>query len=83
MTRKPLAGERYRWEPQLVEEGLPMPGTRLSRGSRVTIGRDNDTHGTVLGLSDNGEVVGVKFDHLDTVTEYTLEQFRNRFQEET
>jgi hypothetical protein len=78
-ARKPLTGERYRWEPQPVEQGEPMDGTRLSRGSRVTIGRDNDTHGTVLGLSDNGEIVGVKFDHLDTVTEYTLEQFQGRF----
>jgi hypothetical protein len=81
-ARKPLAGERYRWEPQPIEQGMPMDGTTLSRGSRVTIGRDSDTHGTVLGLSDNGEVVGVKFDHCENVTEYTLEQFQERFGKE-
>jgi len=56
-----------------------MPGTALSRGSRVAVGRDNDTVGTVLGLSDSGQLVGVKFDDSDYVTEYTIEQFADRF----
>ena len=67
---------------QPVEEGLPIAGTDLRRGSRVAIGKDSDTFGTVLGLSDNGEIVGVKFDDTEHVVEYTLEQFANRFPKE-
>ena len=81
-TRKTLIGWKFRWEPQSVEEGNDIAGTNLRRGSRVTIGKDNDTHGTVLGLSDNGEIVGVKFDDSQAVTEYTLEQFAARFPKE-
>lgn len=81
-TRKTLIGWKLRWEPQPVEEGLPIAGTDLRRGSRVAIGKDNDTLGTVLGLSDNGEIVGVKFDDSQAVTEYTLEQFASRFNKE-
>jgi len=78
-TRKTLIGRKFRWEPQPVEEGYDTEGTRLRRGSRVAIGKDNDTLGTVLGLSDNGEIVGVKFDDSEAVTEYTMEQFVSRF----
>lgn len=81
-TRKTLIGWKFRWEPQPVEEGITIAGTNLRRGSRVTIGTNNDTHGTVLGLSDNGEIVGVKFDDSQAVTEYTLEQFAERFPKE-
>ncbi len=77
--RKTLIGVKFRWEPQPIEEGFPIPGTDLRRGSRVVIGKDNDTLGTVLGLSDSGEVVGVKFDDTEHVVEYTLEQFASRF----
>lgn len=66
--RKAMQGLKYKWEPQSNVEGCHMPGTTLSRGSRVD-------DGTVLGLSDNGEYVGVMFDHHEFVTEYTLEQF--------
>ena len=76
-AHKTLIGWKLRWEPQPVEEGLPIAGTDLRRGSRVAIGKDSDTFGTVLGLSDNGEIVGVKFDYLENVTEYTLEQFES------
>ena len=72
VSRKSLQGLKYKWEPQPVVEGDPMPGTNLSRGSRV-----ND--GTVLGISDNERYVGVKFDHNENVTEYTLDQFAQRF----
>ena len=71
-SRKSLQGLKYKWEPQPVVEGDPMPGTNLSRGSRV-----ND--GTVLGISDNGQYVGVIFDFYSLVTEYTLDQFAQRF----
>ena len=78
-TRKTLIGRKLRWEPQPVEEGYDIEGTGLRRGSRVAIGKDNDTLGTVLGLSDSGEIVGVKFDDTPTVVEYTIEQFVSRF----
>lgn len=76
-TRKPLQGVKYRWEEQPVEQGAPMEGTDLSRGSIITLG--DGTKGVVLGLSDNGEYVGVKFDFCQFVTEYTVEQFAQRF----
>jgi hypothetical protein len=78
-TRKTLIGWKHRWEPQPVVEGKAIDGTDLSRGSRVAIGRNNDEFGTVLGLSDNGRFVGVKFDDTEHVTEYTIEQFVTRF----
>ena len=70
-SRKTLAGVKYRWEPvEPFEGGYGIAGTRYGRGSSVTIG--DDTHGRVLGTSDNGEWVGVLFDHSEHVTEYTL-----------
>ena len=78
-TRKTLIGWKHRWEPQPIEEGYGIAGTELRRGSRVAIGKDNDTLGTVLGLSDSGQIVGVKFDDSEAVTEYTIEQFVSRF----
>ena len=78
-TRKTLAGPRCKWEPQPVEEGYGIEGTPLKRGSRISIGTNNDTHGTVLGISDSGLLVGIKFDDCEFVTEYTLEQFVSRF----
>lgn len=69
---KTLQGQKYKWETVEEEEGNSIPGTNLYRGSRVT-------DGTVLGLSDNKEYVGVIFDYADKVSEYTLKQFVIRF----
>lgn len=69
MKRKDLQGVKYKWESQPKVEGVPMEGTTLSRGARVA-------DGTVLGTSDNGEYVGVMFDHHTFVTEYTVEEFK-------
>lgn len=79
MKTKTLQGQRYKWEPQpaRIDGGMPMPGTDLPRGARVLVG--DDTWGTVLGTSDNGEWIGVKFDDSEWVTEYTVEQFTSRF----
>jgi len=76
-TRKPLQGQRFKWEEQPIEQGQCMEGTNLARGSVVTLG--DGTKGSVLGLSDNGEYIGVKFEYCQFVTEYTVDEFSRRF----
>lgn len=73
---KTFPGLRYQWEDQPQEEGAEMPGTDISRGTRVTSGQNS---GVCLGMSDCGQFIGVKLDHLDTATEYPIDRFASLF----